>query len=71
MKKTIADSIKNDLGIEGPYVLVRANQFLHLNLYEVLGQSGEQHGNWYLTFNGNSKQRRQQRRKLLREANRA
>ncbi len=69
MKLTTADYIRMDPTIEGPYVLVTINRHFHLGLWEVRGQAGEQHAGWFVTFNGNSKQRRQQQRKLLRDLN--
>lgn len=69
MKRTLNQYIKLDPTIEGPFVLVRDNHIAHCMFWEVRGKSGQQHSSWYMTFNGNSKQRRQQQRKLLRELN--
>lgn len=69
MRKTLAYYIKLDPNVSGPYMLVRSNHIQHCLFWEVRGKSGHQHTNWYVTFNGNSKQRRQQQRKMIRDLN--
>lgn len=61
-----AQYIKADPNIQGPFVLVSSRI---PNLMELRGMGGEQHTHWWLSFNGNSKQRRQQQRQLLRTLN--
>lgn len=68
-KLTLAQYIKLDPTINGPFVLKFLKGYSLSTLTEVCGQDGKLHGGWYVTFNGNSKQRRQQQRKLIRDLN--
>lgn len=69
MRPPLVSCIKADPSIEAPYVIVRDYSFTHMQVWEVRGMDGQQAGDWYVTFNGNSKQRRQQQRKMIRELN--
>jgi hypothetical protein len=66
---TLAQYIKLDPTVEGPFVIIKMQGYSLSTLHEVCGKDGLQHGGWYVTFNGNSKQRRQQQRKLIRDLN--
>jgi hypothetical protein len=55
--------------MHAPFVLVRINGYMHHQLWEVRGREGEEHGGWFVSFNGNAKQRRQQQRAMLKELN--
>ena len=66
---TLAQYIKLDPTVEKPFVLVKMKGYSLSTLHEVCGRNGYQHGGWYVTFNGNSKQRRQQRRALVKQLN--
>lgn len=68
-KPTQAQYIKADKSLRPPFVLLKANDYRHLGLFEIRGEDGQQYTHWYVSFNGNSKQRRQQQRKLIRELN--
>lgn len=68
-KQHLSHYIKIDPFINGPYSIVMCTGYHFAGLWEVQGSGERKHGNWYTTFNGNSKQRRQQRRKLIRDLN--
>lgn len=50
-----------------PLWLEKVGNMVHQGLFEIVNNSGPTQ--WYVSFNGNSKQRRQRRRKFLKELN--
>lgn len=66
MKLTIAASIRMN-NYRKPLTLRKCEDYIHGGLFEVLAARWPI--NHYVSFNGNSKQRRQQRRKLIRDLN--
>lgn len=66
MKRTISQCVKAEQFAK-PLWLEKVGNMLHDGLYEIMSNAGSTA--WYVSFNGNSKQRRQQQRKLIRDLN--
>lgn len=66
MPKPISYYIRKEQFVK-PLWLEKEKGLLHTGLYTVMCNAGSTY--WCVSFNGNSKQRRQQQRKMIRELN--